>query len=270
MTYFISMYIAVCAALLVILGCSSDPELQQTGGGNENPGQMSGKVSIAYLKSLYNHTTVTVSDDIRIEGRVVSTDRQGVFYRSLCIEDETGGIVLMLESDELFKRFPYGSVVNVNCNSLRLGTYGGLLRLGDVSLDPSYTVAPVPAVRIPSVIQLQSDPPAEPLPVALRIPELSGRYLSCYISLDDVQFVEGEAGLTWCDTDPGTDNPVDTDRHLTDRDGNEVKVHISRHALFSGFELPAGSGTAYGILGYFNNAYQLVVFDPKDMDLPRF
>lgn len=257
---------------VALAACNSEPGLSKSGGGDDpdNPGQKSRLVSVAYLKSLHNLSPVTVAEDIRIEGRVVSTDRQGVLYRTLCVEDATGGIALMLEGDELFKRFPYGSMVTVNCNSLRLGTYGGLLRLGEMPEDERYTVAPVAAVRIPSVVRLLADPSAEPQPARLMIPELSGRYLNCYVYFDDVQFAEGGTGALWCDTDPETDDPVDTDRLLVDRHGNTLKVRVSRHARFARQELPAGSGTAYGILGYFGSDYQLIVYDPRDMERPRF
>lgn len=253
-----------------LTSCGGGPELQKSGGDDpdpDNPGQMSREVSIAYLKSLYTATTVTVSEEIRISGQVISTDRQGAFYQSLCIEDASGGIVVMVEGSELFKRFPYGSTVSVSCNSLRLGTYGGLLRLGSFSDDPAYTVAPLPASNLPAVITVTPDQASLPMPTFLSIGGISPDMLSRYVAFDDVQFVGAEAETAWCDTDPETGELLDTDRHIIDRAGNTLAVHISRHALFAEHAMPRGSGMVRGILGYFGSSYQLILFDSTERDM---
>lgn len=89
----------------------------------------------------------------------------------------------------------------------------------------------------------------------------------CFIAFENVQFVDGELGSAWCDSD------ADSDRHLVDERGRYVAgsapavTHVSQPG-----PLPAGSGCLEGILGWFNKSYQLRVIDARNavMDSPRF
>lgn len=264
----VRLCLSIAASLVFVCCDSSQPKLQ-SGGPGGGPGTGPQTVSIAYLKSLYTGVPYTVDKELRIEGLVVANDWSGNFYKTLVVEDESGGIEIKLDREELFLEYWHGNKVRVNCNSLTLGAYGGLVQLGVRSGDVRYETDYIPRNRIPSVVTNLPDEAREPLPALLTIPEIfssgpGGRYVNCYVAIKDVQFVDTE--LTWSEPD------VDTDRELADRNGNLISVRTSRYAEFAGYGLPRGSGTIRGVLGYFNGKYQLRVFDHRlvEMDGGRF
>lgn len=154
---------------------------------------------------------------------------------------------------DIFKTCRRGSIVAVNCNSLVLGAYGGAVQLGAASTDAARQVDPLPAGYIASHLVPDAGDWAMPEPTVLRMEELSPRYINCYVKIEQVQFVEGEIGLTW------SDEGLDTNRHITDRGGNTLIVRSSGHSVFAQRLLPEGSGYITGVLGYFNGDYQLVL-----------
>ena len=62
--------------------------------------------------------------DIIIAGRVSTSDQAGNFYKSLYIQDETGGIELKLGKNGLYNDYKPGQWIYVNCSGLYLGMYG--------------------------------------------------------------------------------------------------------------------------------------------------
>lgn len=254
---------AASATAFLLACCSSGPDITYSG---EPPVQQSRKVSIAYLKSLYVSSPVKVEEDIHVEGRIVSSDKKGNFYQTLCIEDETGGIALRVQGDRLFDKFLYGNMVSVSCNSLWLGEYGGMVQMGEYSADGRYQISPVPEEKALSVLWFHPGSGARPRPSVLRIGGCSERYLSCFVRFNGVQLVDEEAGMSWCD------EGADTDRHITDEAGDTLVVRTSRHAAFASYLLPRGNGQIDGVLGWFNGKYQLTVIDANaaDMDEERF
>lgn len=65
-----------------------------------------------------------IEDDIVIAGKVSTSDQAGNFYRSLYIQDETGGIELKMGKTGLYSEYKPGQTVYVRCKGLWLGMYG--------------------------------------------------------------------------------------------------------------------------------------------------
>ncbi|HRT14363.1 MAG TPA: DUF5689 domain-containing protein, partial [Bacteroidales bacterium] len=83
--------------------------------------------------------------DSTITGIVVSSDEQGNFYKTLVIQDETGGIQIKIANTSLFNRYPIGQQVFVKCQGLRLGQYGGLPQVGTLNPDDPTRLADIPS-----------------------------------------------------------------------------------------------------------------------------
>lgn len=243
-------------AVLALCACDSEPSLGKYGHEPE-------VVSVAYLRSLYPGVPKTIRSEISIEGRIVANDRWGNFYKTLVIQDETGGIEVKLDASNLHETYACGEMVRINCNGLTVGAYGGSVQLGTVSADPAYETGYIPENRISSVVVLENGQSGEPLTVDLTIARISDpqfnavRYVNCDVRVSGVQFVEsGEATLVWA----GADSEEKT---LIDGNGNTLVVRTSRFASFAEDILPSGSGTVRGIFGWFNGTPQLKVYDPR-------
>lgn len=262
-----SFKIAFAFALILLLGaCGSDKaELEKKRPDESNKGTK--KVSIAYLRSLYIASPVLIDEEIEFEGRVISHDRYGQFYKTIVVEDESGGIEIRADKELLCEVYGQFEWVKVKCNSLILGSYGGHLELGVKRNEISNSVDPIPEHLLRSIVlPLGKEKPIEIAPATLSIEELTSRYLSCYIELENVQFVEQELKLSWSESES------DTNRHIVDRDGSKLIVRTSRNADFAQKMLPIGSGLIGGVLSYFNGEYQLIITQSEHavMNSPRF
>lgn len=261
--------------MLLLASCSGKPELEKLtggyGGSGGSAGPQSGLKTIAYVKSLYQGAPRTIDDQIYLEGWIVANDRYGNYYKTIVIQDETGGIEVKIEMDDIYLDYWVNSKVKVNCNSLTIGAYGGSLQLGTAYPESQYETGYIPNNRINSVLS-EIVGAADVVPVELSLPQICApetdvaRYVNCYVSISGVQFTYGGQGVTW------SDSQSDTNRDLVDINGNKIIVRTSCNAEFAGYLLPAGSGTIKGILGYFNGQYQLKVCDPRSvfMDDDRF
>ena len=86
--------------LFVLQACgnASSPEYE-SGDGTAR------RVSIAYLKSLCRGVLHPVTEDLWIEGCVVGNDLYGEFPDALVVEDESGGIEVLIDAKRLYRTF---------------------------------------------------------------------------------------------------------------------------------------------------------------------
>ncbi len=234
----------------------SDPEIPKPPGEEQT-------VSVAYLKTLYNGAPVKITGEWRISGAVVSSDREGNFYKTLVLADDTGGIDVRLDMEEIFKRFMIHTRATVRCNGLWLGSYGGTLQLGAEPFG-DYQTQNLSETEIAEHLQTDEEFYGEVRARTLTFGELSHDHISTFVAFEGVSFVE--QGLSWAETEAaadGADPPSATNRHIIDPDGNTLIVRTSRHAGFASWPLPEGTGRIEGVLGYFGGEYQLVVCDSE-------
>ena len=121
----------ISAALLLLASCTSLKEEFQpvfTGKYKEpakaQPTQMSANTTIAELAAMYNGKPWDIDKNIIIAGKVSTTDKPGNFYKSLYIQDETGGIELKFGRNGLYNDYLPGQTLYVKCKGLTLGMYG--------------------------------------------------------------------------------------------------------------------------------------------------
>lgn len=214
--------------------------------------------SIASLKELYRGEPRLISEDIVVSGRIVSSDQRGNYFKSIVVEDSTGGIEVMVDMERLFTRFFYGDCMRIVCCGLWLGEYGGLLQLGAAPAG-GYEVSRIPHDRITRHLSSQGDGRA-PRPQPTTAGGAGSCGLNTFVSLRGVRFAEAEEGLSWCDAAEG--GYRSTVRHLVDSRGDTLQVYTLGSALFAGQPLPRGELYAEGILSGFGGRRQLrVVFE---------
>lgn len=241
--------IKIVLIALFFSGCASQPDVPHVviPEGSE-------KVSVAYLKSIYERTPVAVDREIYIQARVVSSDNHGNFYKTMVVEDETGGIAVRIDLENYYRKYDKGSLVKINCNSLVLSDYGGVIQLSAYVYDQTAQyIGYIPANRLDAIISLDRKNDKEVVPAEAAIAALTPNHISRAVRFSRVQFVDEELGLEW------TEDGADTDRHIVDGNGNRLIVRTSAHAVFATRLLPAGSGSIQGVLGYFNGEYQLIL-----------
>lgn len=261
---FANIVIALC-----LMSCSDPNPLVY------EPEEHPERVSIAYLKSLYRTAPVRINRALRIEGHIVANDFNGNLHNELCVADSTGGIIVHLVAQQLYRQFWEGTQVAIRCNGLWLGASGGTIVLGS---EPTsrYEVDPISTDDIGLYITSDSTRQIEITAQRLSIAECAPEMVSTLVRIEHVQFIEEELQLGWCDrvydSLTGEWAKVATTRHLVDSRGDTLDVYTSPYADFVRTPLPSGSGSVEGLLGYFNRRYQLRILKSQHIELsdPRF
>lgn len=96
------------------------------------PVTLEANCTIAQLKAMYKKIgePIKIDDDLIIAGQVCSEDRSGNIYKSLYIQDATGGIEIKIGKGQLYNDYKPGQWVYVKCEGLTLGNYSGMLQIG--------------------------------------------------------------------------------------------------------------------------------------------
>ncbi len=236
-----------------------------TGG---EPVNVTANTTIAALKAL--HVTTNggfdkITEDLIIEGTVVMDDRSGNYYKTLVIQDATGGIEVKFNDGYLFNQFPVGRKMYIYCKDLILTDYNGLTQLTGSTVEEGGNLQDVglteAQVRKKVVKGPISDTP--PAPAVVGISDLNASHISTLIRLENVQFIAADAGKTYAD--PVTQFSLN--RTLMNCTGGKLILRTSGYANFAGTLTPTGSGTITGVLGIYGNTLQLYIRDISDVSM---
>ena len=171
------------------------------------PVTLTPNTTIQDLKKLYTTpgTPVTISDDIVIGGQVISEDRSGNVYKSLYIQDETGGIELKLGKNGLYNDYKLGQWVYVKCSGLTLGAYNGMVQLGWESNDSKYETS---YIEVQYIIDTHIFRGEIGKPVAAKkVAEadlLKEENVGCYVELDGLTYSDKIFLLVYIDPNKDT------------------------------------------------------------------
>ena len=227
--------------------------------------QLDVNLTIEKLKSRYNGSLAQIIDsDFTISGIVTADDRSGNFYKQIVVEDGTGAILLNIDANNLYTRYPIGRKIYVRLKGLYYGHSAKLPLLGSV---PDYTgeVGRIPGAGIDSHIVRANYPNELP---ATRFSSLSGLttlnegMLNRLIQIENIQVVSEDTAKTFA-LQPSVSSA--TNITLEDCDGNKIVLRTSGYASFQNIKLPKGKGTIKGIYSTFNNIPQLLIRDTSDI-----
>ena len=130
------IFITILAALAALVACDewepvvttnyADPDgfVPVTKAEMEAMGDI---ITIKELQGMYkvgSSTPVTIKEDLLICGKVSSSDESGNIYKSLYIQDETGGMEIKIGRYSLYAEYKPGQTVYVYLKDLTIGMYG--------------------------------------------------------------------------------------------------------------------------------------------------
>lgn len=220
--------------------------------------------TIAYLKSLCDGAeSRLVTREITVRGFITANDRYGEFYKSIVLEDETGGITVAVDQTGTAAEFPFGYVATLHGAGLRLCVYGGKVGIGIGAGEQG--AEGIPAEETDRYLTVE--PPGEERHTArtVTIDGIGPGLVDTRVRIDGVRFVE--SGATWCDTDPETGRTVTTERTIVDEQGNTLAVRTLGSCSYAKEPLPEGRGSLYGVVDCFSGKYSLRVTN-RDLLFP--
>lgn len=255
---------AVLVGLFLLLptGCV-DEEFDAPPPGGEDP-NLAVTTTIAELKALHtlgNYEEIT--EDIVVAALVISSDREGNFYKQLVIQDTTGGIELRIDVTDLNAQYPVGRKVYLKAKGLWLGDYNGIVQLGigvGTSSSGNPELSRIPQTLLSNyLVQATYGNPV--IGRQVTVDQLSAEMVSTLVTFADVQFVSADTSETWAD--PVLELSVN--REIEDCARRRLVVRSSGYATFAANLTPSGGGRITGVLGVYNGTYQLVIRDLNDV-----
>ena len=87
-------------------------------------------ITIRDFKAKYNSELVQITEDDVITGIVTANDISGNLYKKIFIEDETGGLMLAIDRNNIYNDIRVGQRVFIEAKGLYMGKYGGMHQLG--------------------------------------------------------------------------------------------------------------------------------------------
>ena len=126
--------------------------------------------TIAELKQLYIENSskpLEIKDNLVIGGQVISSDRSGIVYRELYIQDDSGAISVKIGKSSLYSDYHPGQWIFVRCKGLTLGSYSGMPQLGVEDETDEYETAYIDAQYLidEHIVRGRQDEPLKPIQI---------------------------------------------------------------------------------------------------------
>ena len=223
--------------------------------------------TIAQLKALHlsSGSYDRITEDIIVCGEVTMDDRSGNYYKTLVIEDETGGIEVKFNDGFLYTQFPVGRKICIRCKDLILTDYNGVTQLTGSLVDQGGVFDAFglteSQVRISVAKGAFAERPKSPKVIDLSA--LSKDLISTLVRLDSVQFITADTAKTFADA--VTLNSLN--RTIEDCGGRKLVIRSSGFANFASQKTPTKRGSVTGVLGIFGTTYQLYLRDINDVNM---
>ena len=219
--------------------------------------------SIKSLRKMHNMGMAEyIAQPIYIQGIVVANDEHDNVYKSLYVQDKTGGIVVVMDGQSLYQTYPVGTLVKIKTQNLLLTDYRHMVQLV-ASVDSSsgsLVTSGIPAPMFSKYIQIVAEnEPVNPLMVNFK--NLSDTLQGRLIQISAVEFSGADTGQTYADKK----NKLGLSRSLKFCSGGTIYVRTSGYADFAGAKTPTGNGIVIGVYSVYNNEKQIILRDTNDI-----
>jgi hypothetical protein len=217
----------------------------------------------------------SISTDIIISGIVSADDKSGNIYKTIYLQDSTGGIAVLLNRSYLYGDYPVGRELFIKCKGLWLSEYGKCIQLGyiDESIPGNPASTGIPGSLLDAYL-IKGTLGNTVIPKIVTIAQLnsaafrannnpsSDTLQSTLIQLSSVQFQT--PGLIYADTSA---NKLSVSRTLSDCANNTTVAYTSGFADFAGLPTPSGNGRFTAIYIPFRTTSELIIRDTSDIQL---
>ena len=234
--------------------------------------------TIAQLKAKHtvsgNIERIDSSSDIIIRAIVIADDKSGNYYKTLVIQDSTGGLALLVNGSSLYNTFPIGREVFIKCNGLYLGDYNNQIQMGGgIQTGSTSSLADIPsAILEKNVFKGTLNNvvvPKDVLPAQLTT-TMQDKYQNTLIRLTNVEFDWHDTTKTFASA--GITSPSAASFNLkycaslsSPNSDPGIALRTSNYANFASTPLPTGNGTIVAIYSVYTRYKQLAIRDASDV-----
>jgi len=243
---------------LVVYACVQDGDFDLPNISFEEPNITAEKITtFRAVKSLYEqavaggNATVSIQDDIYIEGYVVSSDRAGNFFEELIIQNKTDdsnpdndprlGFKIDINVSSLSDTYQFGQKVFVKLEGLAIGESNGVVTIGK---GDAVTIKQIQPAEYRDII-IRSNEVTDILPKISNPEFLTEADENTLIQLNNMQLNRFELGSTFA-SEPFDE--FDGFRLMEScNSGVQIIMQTSTFADFKSLLVPQGNGSIAGI-----------------------
>ncbi|HEY1114352.1 MAG TPA: DUF5689 domain-containing protein [Chitinophagaceae bacterium] len=220
--------------------------------------------TIKQLKAMHTMGNIErITEDIIVGGVVVADDKSGNFYKSIAIQDATGGITVRLDGSNLFNSYPVGRKIYIKMKGLYLGDYNKLYQIGGGVDDSDPTrpeLAPLASSLFDTYI-VKGSTGNTVTPKVVTVDQLHDSLQSMLIQLNGMEFIPADTSKTYADAA----GKMTRNLYVKACSGNSLIMRTSGYSTFAGVNVPNGNGTLLSVYTVFGTTKQLVIRDTSDV-----
>ena len=257
-----SLTIFISSIAIVVLffsaACLKQTAYAQPVSGNDTDSLISIK-ALRKLHAMGNFEPITKS--MALEATIVANDEHDNLYKSISIQDSSGGILLNLDGSSLYQTYPVGTTVRVRLQNLFLTDYRRMLQLV-ASVDTSsgqLLTTGIPAPLFSKYIKVVKENTSI-IPMIVSFKNLADSLQGRLIKISNVEFSAADTNSTFADKK----NKIGASRSLKFCTGGTIYLRTSGYADFAGISIPKNNGDIVGIYSVYNYEKQLLLRDTSD------
>lgn len=258
-----SLTIFISSIAIVVLffsaACLKQTAYAQPVSGNDTDSLISIK-ALRKLHAMGNFEPITKS--MALEATIVANDDHDNLYKSISIQDSSGGILLNLDGSSLYQTYPVGTTIRVRLQNLFLTDYRRMLQLV-ASVDTSsgqLLTTGIPAPLFSKYIKVVKENTSI-IPMIVSFKNLADSLQGRLIKISNVEFSAADTNSTFADKK----NKIGASRSLKFCTGGTIYLRTSGYADFAGISLPKNNGDIVGIYSVYNYEKQLLLRDTSDI-----
>jgi hypothetical protein len=258
-----SLTIFISSIAIVVLffsaACLKQTAYAQPVNGNDTDSLISIK-ALRKLHAMGNFEPITKS--MALEATIVANDEHDNLYKSISIQDSSGGILLNLDGSSLYQTYPVGTTIRVRLQNLFLTDYRRMLQIV-ASIDTSsgqLLTTGIPVPLFSKFIKVVKENTSV-VPMVVSFKNLADSLQGRLIKISNVEFSAADTNSTFADKK----NKIGASRSLKFCSGGTIYLRTSGYADFAGISLPKNNGDIVGIYSVYNYEKQLLLRDTSDI-----
>jgi hypothetical protein len=258
-----SLTIFISSIAIVVLffsaACLKQTAYAQPVNGNDTDSLVSIK-ALRKLHAMGNFEPITKS--MALEATIVANDEHDNLYKSISIQDSSGGILLNLDGSSLYQTYPVGTTIRVRLQNLFLTDYRRMLQLvGSVDTSSGQLLTTGIAAPLFSKFIKVVKEYTNVVPMTVSFKNLADSLQGRLIKISNVEFAAADTNSTFADKK----NKIGASRGLKFCTGGTIYLRTSGYADFAGISLPKNNGDIVGIYSVYNYEKQLLLRDTSDI-----
>lgn len=220
-------------------------------------------ISIRVFRKLHTMGNIeSITKSMALEATIVANDEHDNLYKSISIQDTSGGIIISIDGSSLYQTYPVGTTIRIHLQNLFLTDYRRMLQVV-ASVDTSsgqLVTTGIPASLLSKYIKIVKEN-TNVIPLLVSYKNLADSLQGRLIKISNVEFSAADTNLTYADKK----NKIGASRSLKFCTGGTIYLRTSGYADFAGISIPKNNGDIVGIYSVYNYEKQLLLRDTSDI-----